>query len=485
MPFGKIVSRSSIGKFMFLLCGILGINLAAQAQTDNLMIVKYVDWDSGSGVAVVVWNPTPNPINLANYEFRIYGNGSNTPTTTSQLAGTLQPCATIMIGNDEYKDTNCRNTVSTANFASFGPGVNGNDIVVLAQTNGQIVDAIGRIGYDPGNNNSQKVSNVNDALYQHKLERAPGNLARYSLTSGAYNPNATNTANIWPNNQTTNVTGWTVSASVCLTNTWAAATATANAGPDQNRACKSLAPFNLTGVVSGNNATVQWSGGKGTFSNPNAAITTYTPSPQDFHQIKLTLQATSGCRQVIDQVILFNGDSTQSAAKLVITPQNPKIGDTVRFTLLAQNNNAFVLGEFNYGDGSATEIKRGEASHVYRRAGTFTAKVTPVSLVGCPADTLTAKLVIPENKIIEVFIPNIFTPNNDGKNDVYNPQFPATSAYELRVVNRWGVQVFETTDVKKAWDGKNCSDGVYFIYLKATLTTGEIIERKLPVTIVR
>lgn len=485
---GKNASGPAVGKFLLFLLGLLGMNLVANAQTDNLMIVKYVDWDSGSGVAVVIWNPTPNPVNLANYEFRIYGNGSNTPTTTSPLKGTLQPCATILVGNDEYKNTNCRNTVSTANFTAFGLGVNGNDVVVLAQTNSQIVDAVGRIGYDTGNNNSQKVSNVTDALYQHTLERAPGNLARYSLTSGQYNPSATNTANIWPNNKTTNVTGWTVSNSACLTNTWASGTATANAGPDLSRPCKSMAPFNLTAAVTGTNVTVQWSGGKGTFSNPNAAITTYTPSPQDFNQIKLTLKATSGCREVTDEVKLLNGDSTQVSGTLTFSPQNPKLGDTVTFTLLTPGGSSSIVGDFNYGDGSPQEIKRGGSKHVYRKSGEFTVKVVPLSLVGCPTDTLTARIVIPEvepTKPVAIFIPNIITPNNDGRNDAFEPQLPATTAYELKVYNRWGVQIFESTDRNKKWEGRNAAHGVYFVHLKATLTTGEALNYKLPVTLVR
>lgn len=369
-------------------------------------------------------------------------------------------------------------------FQTFGPGVNGNDIVVLATTSGQIVDAIGRIGYDTGNNNSQKVNNVVDALYQHKLERAPGNLARYSLTSGQYNPNITNAANIWPNNKTTNVTGWTVSNSTCLTNNWTSGTASANAGPDMTRPCKDFTPFTLAATVTGNNVAVQWSGGKGTFSNPNGAITTYTPSPQDFYQIKLQLRATSGCREVIDEVKLFNGDSTKTIGALTFTPQNPKIGDTVTFTV--QGVSTSFVAEFYYGDGTPKEIKRNEATHAFRKPGIFDVKVVPLNLVGCLTDTLYARVVVPENPApVAIFIPNIFTPNNDNRNDTYDPQLPATSSYELKVFNRWGVLVFESNDPDKDWDGKTTADGVYYILLKAVLTTGESLKYKLPVTVVR
>ena len=482
----KIMRASSLFKIVCALFLSIGVQ-QVQAQTDNLMIVKYVDWSSGSGVGVVIWNPTPNPVNLANYEFRIYGNGSSTATTTSPLMGTLQPCATILVGNDEYINTNCRNTASLANFTSFGPGVNGNDIVVLAQTNGQIVDAIGRIGYDPGNNNSQKVDNTTNALYQHTLERTPGNTARYSLTSGQYNPNITNAANIWPNNKTTNVTGWIVSNASCITNTWASATATANAGPDITQACKTLTPITISGATAtGNNVSVQWSGGKGTFSNPTSLNTTYTPSPQDNFRIKLTLRATSGCRQVTDEMIIINGDSTQRALGLTFTPKNPIVGDTVFFTIQTANQNQQLNSKFDFGDGSPVTNEKIKAKHIYTKAGTFDVKATTTSLANCPLDTLTARITIAEKPVpVEVKIPNIITPNNDKLNDTFRPQLPPITSYELKIYNRWGVKVFESDAVEKEWDGKNVSAGVYFAHLKTVLKTGEKLDKKFPVTVIK
>ncbi len=66
-------------------------------------------------------------------------------------------------------------------------------------------------------------------------------------------------------------------------------------------------------------------------------------------------------------------------------------------------------------------------------------------------------------------IPNVFTPNADGFNDYLVP-FPYTSVerIELKIFNRWGTVVYETTDPRINWDGKNkdtdqdCSEGVYF-----------------------
>ena len=69
--------------------------------------------------------------------------------------------------------------------------------------------------------------------------------------------------------------------------------------------------------------------------------------------------------------------------------------------------------------------------------------------------------------------PNIFTPNGDGRNDVFGPYSNRSiEAVEFKVFNRWGNIVFQTTDPKILWNGTNMetgepvSDGVYFYTCK-------------------
>lgn len=63
-------------------------------------------------------------------------------------------------------------------------------------------------------------------------------------------------------------------------------------------------------------------------------------------------------------------------------------------------------------------------------------------------------------------IPNIFTPNGDGINDVFKIEnLPENST--VTIYNRWGIQIFESTKPKTFWDGRTtsgeqCSEGVYF-----------------------
>jgi gliding motility-associated-like protein len=63
-----------------------------------------------------------------------------------------------------------------------------------------------------------------------------------------------------------------------------------------------------------------------------------------------------------------------------------------------------------------------------------------------------------------VYIPNSFSPNGDGVNDIFIPQGTAIDPdyYTLRIFNRWGEKVFESTDINKPWDGSHLG-GEYFV----------------------
>jgi gliding motility-associated-like protein len=59
--------------------------------------------------------------------------------------------------------------------------------------------------------------------------------------------------------------------------------------------------------------------------------------------------------------------------------------------------------------------------------------------------------------------PNVFTPNSDGYNDSFVPIYQYNiRSVQLQIFNRWGKQVYATTDIQHGWNGKGCATGVYF-----------------------
>jgi gliding motility-associated-like protein len=99
------------------------------------------------------------------------------------------------------------------------------------------------------------------------------------------------------------------------------------------------------------------------------------------------------------------------------------------------------------------------------------------SLAGCYAvtaiDSFLNESVITKKVCVDncplYNLPNVFTPNNDGKNDLFTPFLPFyfVDHIELQIFNRWGNLVYETTDPVINWDGtdfrtgKDLAEGVY------------------------
>ncbi|WP_276495740.1 gliding motility-associated C-terminal domain-containing protein [Pontibacter litorisediminis] len=98
---------------------------------------------------------------------------------------------------------------------------------------------------------------------------------------------------------------------------------------------------------------------------------------------------------------------------------------------------------------------------------------------------LTMEFRVEAPKVADYVPANIFTPNGDGKNDFFHipglpPEFCTATFTSIKVYNRWGREVFRSTDSAFKWDGYGVNDGVYFYVIDYGTTT-----YKGSVTIVR
>ncbi|MBN2891663.1 MAG: gliding motility-associated C-terminal domain-containing protein [Bacteroidales bacterium] len=66
----------------------------------------------------------------------------------------------------------------------------------------------------------------------------------------------------------------------------------------------------------------------------------------------------------------------------------------------------------------------------------------------------------------EIYIPNIFTPNNDGINETFYIKGILHETWQIFIYNRWGEIVYESEDYKGDWDGGKCSEGTYYYILQ-------------------
>lgn len=89
----------------------------------------------------------------------------------------------------------------------------------------------------------------------------------------------------------------------------------------------------------------------------------------------------------------------------------------------------------------------------------------------------------------DLFVPNAFTPNGDGENDILLVRGNNITDMTLRIYHRWGEKVFESTNQSQGWDGtykgKDCDPAVFVYYLDVTCLGGETYQEKGNISLIR
>ncbi len=105
--------------------------------------------------------------------------------------------------------------------------------------------------------------------------------------------------------------------------------------------------------------------------------------------------------------------------------------------------------------------------------------------------TVTVYVEIPCNyNLLEALLPNAFSPNDDSENDLLCPQNnTCIKSFELKIFNRWGELVFESTNLSDCWDGthyqKPENTGLFAFQFVAYLNNGESFRKKGNISLIR
>lgn len=142
---------------------------------------------------------------------------------------------------------------------------------------------------------------------------------------------------------------------------------------------------------------------------------------------------------------------------------------------------------WNFGNGD-TSLKQHPICY-YKENGKYPVKLTITDQFGCPSSySLEVKIATIVTEITKL-VPNVITPNNDGKNDVWRLDF--IDVYfpnsEIEIFNRWGDKIFRSVGYSNAWDGSYKGEalpvGAYFYTIN--LKDGETPIIKGTVTLVK
>tara|TARA_B100000508_G_scaffold141097_1_gene146935 strand:- start:16417 stop:20313 length:3897 start_codon:yes stop_codon:yes gene_type:complete len=220
----------------------------------------------------------------------------------------------------------------------------------------------------------------------------------------------------------------------------------------------------LTLSGSGTATTYTWDNGvtDGTPFTPGTGTTTYTVTGTD----------ANGC-SATDQIDV--NTIPQPVADFSATPMSGAPPLEVDFSNQSSNGTSY---DWDFGNGStASNPSNTDESETYNATGTY--EVILVVSNGDCADQSSLFIVVEESPLNYV-IPNGFTPNDDGTNDIFHMNISNAESVEIEIFNRWGNMVGKITslDPSNGWDGNDFSgkpvtDGVYFYTYKIIDLQGE------------
>ena len=196
----------------------------------------------------------------------------------------------------------------------------------------------------------------------------------------------------------------------------------------------------------------QWSNGANTSNLNNIPAGNYN----------LTITDANGCSSTINITLV---EASKPQANFAPKPQITTIDDPI---IYFENYSIGASSyQWDFGDGySSTYFS---PTHAYDFPGVYHVVLSVSDQYGC-VDTVGANIII--NDITNIFLPNAFTPNGNNINELYNIMGTGIdpSTFEMRIFDRWGKQLFYTTDYSASWDGtyngEPVPQGSYIIAIK-------------------
>jgi gliding motility-associated-like protein len=193
------------------------------------------------------------------------------------------------------------------------------------------------------------------------------------------------------------------------------------------------------------------------------------------------LSVDNGCASGNDTLVVSNSSlNFQSVAD----PDSGNAPLDVNFLVNSTN----VISSYNWDFGGLGSSSSSTPSFVFNEAGLYAVIVEITDDAGCSGLDTIEVLVLPELPS-ELNVPNCFSPNGDGMNDFLTVDAISIKSFDLQVLNRWGVEMYQSSELLPGWDGKhngeNALDGTYFFVLKAEGSDSKSYELKGTITLIR
>jgi gliding motility-associated-like protein len=243
-------------------------------------------------------------------------------------------------------------------------------------------------------------------------------------------------------------------------------TLTVNAGNDVT-----ICPGVPTQLGATGASTYTWSPPTGlsstTVQNPFASPTTTTT-----YTVVGTSQCATGTAS--DEVTV----NVPTVSPLTVNGgQDQEVCINNAFSLYAAANGGFGGNTFVWTQISGfmgDTIVNGNSANASVTASIPTTNVYQVVVTDACGYSYTDTVIVDVLEDCDLNIPNVFTPNGDGINDVFLVTANGLKTYSIEIFNRWGKKVFSSADITNSWKGENVNDGTFFYVITAESINGKM-----------
>ncbi len=204
-----------------------------------------------------------------------------------------------------------------------------------------------------------------------------------------------------------------------------------------------------------------WDFGNGETAVTNPAEVVY--GIVDTFDIKLKIKTFFGCERdtIIPKMI-----TTYSVPIASFYPNPPVTSELNGLIEFVNTSFGGVTYFWNFGDSTSSNNTSSlmNPEHLYTVPNTYTVALVVTNAFGCVDSTQQVLTIKPD---VAIYIPNAFTPNDDGINDVFKAQGVGiqNENFKMEIYDRWGEKIFVSTNFDEGWDGtfkgKKVQQGVY------------------------
>jgi gliding motility-associated-like protein len=194
-----------------------------------------------------------------------------------------------------------------------------------------------------------------------------------------------------------------------------------------------------------------WDLGDGNTSTDENPVNLYLNPGQ--YTVTLIASNAAGCTDtlVVTNAVTVN---TSPVAGFFSEPKETSVLNPNIY--LGDLSQGAIFGFYDMGNNQQFDGLSGLFTYSNPDTGTYTIMQVVVNEFGCTDTAFGSIRLIGETTL---YVPNSFSPNNDGRNDFWRAYGLFVFEYQCRVYNRWGQLIFETDDLFEGWDGTYMNNG--------------------------